>query len=247
MQYVRRYATQCVTKGKPQMTTINIDHRITKKAATEVVGTLGFPSKMPGTSYGIPAQACHTGAKLHDVPDSVCSDCYALRGNYIFRDVKRAQDKRLSSVEDERWVVMMTWQLAYAHATGKGRNGEFAAGWHRWHDSGDIQSVEHLAKICEVAKRTPQMWHWLPTREMGIVAKYVKQGGVIPENLCIRVSATMVDGPATKAWPTTSTVHHKEPVPTNAHECPAPTQGGKCGSCRACWNRDVPQVSYHKH
>jgi hypothetical protein len=35
---------------------------MTLKAATEIAGTLGFPSKMPGTSYGISAKACITGA-----------------------------------------------------------------------------------------------------------------------------------------------------------------------------------------
>jgi hypothetical protein len=118
-------------------------------------------------------------------------------------------------------------------------------GWHRWHDSGDLQSVDHLAKICEVARRTPAIRHWLPTREGSILRDYLKSGGVVTDNLCIRLSATMIDGPAPKAWPTTSTVH-KSAAPVG-HLCPAPTQGNNCGACRACWSRDIPNVSYHKH
>ena len=45
-------------------------------------GGLGYPSKMPGTSYGISAHDCITGAKLAKVEGSVCHGCYALKGNY---------------------------------------------------------------------------------------------------------------------------------------------------------------------
>ena len=32
-----------------------------------------------------------------------------------------------------------------------------------------------------------------------------------------------------------------------ARPVPAPDQGGKCKSCRACWSRDIPNVTYAKH
>ena len=55
---------------------------------------------------------------------------------------------------------------------------------------------------------------------------YKDRGGMVPANLTIRVSATMVDGNATRAWPTTSGVHT---VATKGlRVCPAPTQGNKC-------------------
>lgn len=216
-------------------------------AAKAATGGLGYPSKMPGTSYGIPAAACKTGAKLHAVPDSVCHDCYALKGNYIYPSVQKAQDNRLALIDTEAWVPGMVTLLTVTHARGKGRNGPIDSGWHRWHDSGDIQSVSHLAKICEIARRTPQIRHWLPTRETAMVTAFVRDGGIVPDNLTIRISATMVDGPATKAWPTTSRVHHALCPAAGAHVCPAPTQGNACGDCRACWSRDVEQVTYHKH
>ncbi len=119
------------------------------------------------------------------------------------------------------------------------------SGWHRWHDSGDLQGVWHLAKICDVAAQTPKIRHWIATRETKMVVDYVADGGVIPDNLTIRISATMIDDGPPAAWPLTSTVHdRKEPV---GHICPAPTQGHECRSCRACWSRDVQNISYHKH
>lgn len=212
------------------------------KAAKEITGSLGYPSKMPGTSYGISAKLCHVGAKLAEVKGSVCHGCYALKGHYVHANVAVAHAKRLEGISDPRWTAAMVAMLEKAHATpGKG----FSQGWHRWHDSGDVQSVEHLTKICAVATLTPTIRHWLPTREVKILADYVKRGGVVPTNLTIRVSATMIDGAATKTWPTTSGVYHKRAC--IGYQCPAPKQGNNCGKCRACWDTAVPHVEYCKH
>lgn len=153
--------------------------------ARSIAGTLGFPSKMPGTAYALPASKCIVGSKLVNVPDSVCFGC------------------------------------------------------------GDLQGIWHLAKICEVAAATPNIRHWIATRETKMVLDFVASGGIIPTNLTVRISAVMMDGPAPKSWPLTSTVHDKA-APTG-HACPAPSQNHECGSCRACWSKDVPNVSYAKH
>lgn len=117
----------------------------------------------------------------------------------------------------------------------------------RHHDSGDLQSVEHLTKICTVAALTPKVKHWLPTRELGIVLAYTKAGGTIPANLVVRVSDTMVDGSATKAWPITSGVWKAAKPAKGTHACPSAKYDNTCGPCRACWNSEVKRVSYHKH
>lgn len=227
------------------------------KEAVAIAGPLGYPSKMPGTSYGISAKACITGAKLAQVEGSVCHGCYALKANYLYPSVQIAHDKRIAGLTHPLWVAAMVTMLQAAHASGRGRNGAIASGWHRWHDSGDLQSVDHLTKICAVAAFTPEIRHWLPTREAGIVKAYLASGGVVPDNLAIRVSATMVDGDPSQAAPLTSGVHTKAihfsplneaPAPKRAtHVCPAPRQEGKCGSCRACWSQEVKHVSYHLH
>ena len=51
---------------------------LTLKEAKEITGGLSVPSKMPGYSYGIPAQACKTGSKLVGVKGSVCEHCYEI-------------------------------------------------------------------------------------------------------------------------------------------------------------------------
>ena len=201
--------------------------------AREYVGGLSNPSKMPGQAYSIPARECKVGGKLRDVAGSVCAGCYALKGRYVFQNVQAAQYRRLAAIDRPDWCAAMATAI----------NGQ---PWFRWHDSGDLQSVEHLRKIAEVCGATPNTRHWLPTRERGIVRDYLREYGALPANLTVRLSATMVDGPA-PSMPgiNTSTVHKAgEPV---GHECPAPKQGNSCGDCRACWDSTVANVSYHAH
>ena len=206
----------------------------TLKAAQSIAGTLGTPSKMPGKAYGIPASACITGAKLHSVPNSVCSDCYAMKGQYPAPSVQLGQSRRLAGLDHPQWVDAMIYMIKHA--------GEQ---YFRWHDSGDLQSVQHLLNIVTVAEQCSDVRFWLPTREKKIVRTVLSIIGQFPKNLVIRVSAAMIDGDAPAGFDHVSLVH--EHAPAKAQACPAPQQNGKCGDCRACWSRDVPAVSYHKH
>lgn len=234
---------------------------MTLTEAKRIVGSIGFPSKMPGTSYSLPASACLAGAELAKLPGTICSDCYALGGKASYQrpNATTAMKRRLDGITHPRWVDAMVRLLSRLH-TGPIRCdlGEVGVrlqrkggqrwrwnepGYHRWHDSGDLQSLDHLERIVDVCRATPEIRHWLPTRETSILRRY---RGTIPDNLIIRVSATMIDGPAPSIWPHTSTVHAAT-VPIKSHVCPAPQQNHECGSCRACWSPDVANVSYLKH
>ena len=197
------------------------------KEAIAITGGLSKPSKMPGPAYNLPASQCITGQKLVKVPGSTCAGCYALKGRYRFGNVQKALNRRLKSLEDPRWVTGMITLI-------QGRP------VFRWHDSGDIQSAQHLKNILEVCKQTPDTQHWLPTRESRLLA--LMDPDVVPKNLRIRLSATKVNGAAGKSWPWTSTV-----TDGKDKTCPAPDQGGKCKSCRQCWDRSIQNVQYAKH
>ena len=197
-----------------------------KKEANEIVGGLSATGKMPCPSINLPAVACVTGSKLAKVPGTTCHGCYALKGRYNFKYTKIAMARRLAALQDSRWVRAMVVLM-------EGRK------HFRWHDSGDIQGPWHLKRILEVCKQTPNTKHWLPTREAQLL-QYLDPN-IIPPNLIIRLSATKVDGAASKSWPWTSTVS------TTTKTCPAPNQGGKCLDCRACWNRDIQNITYAKH
>ena len=116
----------------------------------------------------------------------------------------------------------------------------------RWHDAGDVQSEDHLLKIFEVCKRTPDTKHWLPTREAQFLKLITPEE--VPDNLTIRMSSHMVDqGPVT-FWPWTSTVKSKKgDWHKSKNICPAPQQNNECRDCRACWDRNTKNVQYGKH
>jgi hypothetical protein len=125
-----------------------------KTEASNITGSLSKPSKMPGKAYGLPAKECKTGSKLAKIPGSTCSSCYALKGCYVFKVVQDAQYRRLDAIRHPLWVQAMAFHLTHQKADV-----------FRWHDSGDVQDLKHLAKIFKVAKLTPGIRHWLPTRE----------------------------------------------------------------------------------
>jgi len=194
------------------------------KEAKEITGSLTRTSKMPGLSYSLPAWECKTGSKLRKVKDSVCSMCYALKGNYTrYKAIKAAQYVRLKSIEDSRWIEAMTAQV-------------HRSTYFRWHDAGDVQDLAHLKKIYAVCEATPNTKHWMPTREAWIKDHLDSK----PDNLVIRFSPPMI-GQRNESWPNSSMV-----VLKNA-SCPAPSQGNSCGDCRACWDPSVKVVSYGKH
>lgn len=207
------------------------------KEAKEITGGLSNPSKMPGKAYSIPASRCKVGSKLAKVKGSVCFECYALKGMYRFGNVQKALEKRYQSLADVRWVNSMAWLISNQ-----------SKDYFRWHDSGDIQSIDHLHKIVQVCKLTPDTKHWLPTREYKLVEDYIKKHGALPSNLVIRLSAHKVDfAPPSKlanrlGVQTSSVVSNKDD-----YTCKAPNQENACKDCRLCWNPKVANVAYLKH
>jgi hypothetical protein len=206
------------------------------KDAKKITGSLTRTSKMPGMSYSLPAWECKTGSKLSKIPGSVCFNCYAMKNNYIrYPAIKAAQYDRLKKIKRAQWVVAMASQI---------KNQEFF----RWHDAGDVQDLDHLKKIFRVCELTPDVKHWMPTREAWI-SEHLNEK---PKNLIIRFSATMVDQSSKKlpkAWRNTSTVSSNlnKTYYSEGHLCPAPKQGNACKDCRACWDGRIRNIVYGKH
>ena len=194
------------------------------KEALKITDSFTKTSKMPGLSYSLPAWACQTGSKLRLVKTSPCFGCYALKGNYTrYPAIREAQYRRLEAINHPDWVTAMAAVIKRQK-------------WFRWHDAGDVQDQQHVEKIFEICRLTPETRHWLPTREAWIKDHLDSK----PENLVIRFSPPMM-GQRNDSWPNSSMV-----VETGA-SCPAPAQGGKCLDCRQCWDPAVKVVSYGKH
>ena len=219
------------------MQTITI-HPMRKLDAALIAGSVTHTTKMPCKSYSLPTVACITGFKMAQIPGSICSTCYANKGNYVAyaNNIEPAQHARLDSLNDALWVDAMVSHI--------GNDSYF-----RWHDSGDLQGLWHLEKIAQVAQLTPECMHWLPTREYSMVKAYISKHGALPGNLIVRLSAMYVDKQVTipaslqnQANVTVSNVHTITPM---GLECHAPKNKGQCGECRACWSTEP--VSYKAH
>ncbi len=227
-------------------------------------GKLGAPSKMPGFAFGLSAFKCQRGEILAQDPNSPCAHCYARSNFYLTKDtVREAHERRLQGLTHPEWVLAMVTLIV----NEVDRNDPYF----RWHDSGDLQGVWHLANIVDVCRQTPWVNYWLPTHEPFMVREYLErvkrnEALSIPPNLCIRVSADGMDQPPTHAegleGVRTSTVHHGHGNArvvqvsdrrNDSVECKSylrskkPGSAGVCGSCRACWNTDVINVSYPMH
>jgi len=207
-----------------------------KREALAVVGGLSNPSKMPGKSIGLPASECSVGGKLQKIAGSVCFNCYALKGQYGLPVVQKAQHKRLRALSDPRWISAMVTLIQGMEVF-------------RWHDSGDIQSMEHLKSVMAVIRATPNTRHWIPTKEKALIKRWVKQGNTVPKNCIIRLSAPMIDMrikhngvsvPGIKF----SAAHTTSP---QGRACSAYKRGGECGDCRDCWDRRIDCISYPLH
>ena len=209
-----------------------------KKDASALTGGLTQTSKMPCKSYSLPTEACDTGFKMSKIEGSVCFFCYANNGFYKLyeKTIKPAQFARLDSLTSPYWVDAMVALI--------GEDQYF-----RFHDSGDLQSLEHFKKIVEVCERTPKTKHWLPTREYSIIKAFISAGGVIPKNLIVRLSGMYPDKAVivpkslqNVRGVTTSNVHTVKPL---GRACKAPEQNGECRDCRDCWESKV--ISYALH
>lgn len=240
---------------------VSLPQLMTVREAQAIAGTLGHPSKMPGFSYGISAKKCITGSKLRSVPGSVCSGCYAMTDWYhSWRPLLQGHARRWEGIHHPRWVDAMVRMISSA-CVGENR-------WFRWHDSGDIQGAWHFRRIVEVAERTPEITHWIPTREYAIVAQVIRErlasGKAMPPNLTIRLSAHMIDQEPVIPLELQD-VLGQLPVSTvstvslirsgfqvvegkGSVECRAvEARDNKCGSCRACWDPRVKSVNYPQH
>jgi len=215
---------------------------ITKKSASEYLDyKLADNKKMPCKTFNLSAWDCKTGGILADDPKSVCHGCYAKKSHYLIYRENHAPgyDKRMRSIDSIHWVD------AIIKLIGDDK-------YFRWFASGDLQSVNMLNKIVQIAEKMPNTKFWLPTHEPKIIKGWLKEyKRSFPKNLIIRLSAVHVDKESKIPKSLqghqnilTSTVHTIDPIGNN---CLAPKQNGACESCRACWDTKIKNVSYKAH
>jgi len=164
-----------------------------------------------------------------------CAGCYALGGFYNMKSVKEPRQENREDWKRADWVQDMIAELDNDR-------------YFRWFDSGDMYHHGLAVKILEVMQHTPWCKHWLPTR----MHKFSKFLGVIEQmqalpNVVVRLSSDSITGETIEGETTSTIVPTSDDVREGQQLCPAYTNKGKCGKCRACWDKGVQVIAYPAH
>ena len=164
-----------------------------------------------------------------------CKGCYAVGGNYRFKNVKQARSHNKKDWKRSEWVADMIEELDSDR-------------YFRWFDSGDMYSLALAEKMYEICKATPWTRHWIPTR----MHKFKKFRDVIDrlnalDNVVVRLSSDGINGEIIEEAEYSSTIIPFIDSVTIATVCNAPLQDGKCKKCRLCWDKSTKVIAYAGH
>jgi len=195
------------------------------------------PSKMPCRSWSLQAlETCPASKDSNGELVPACKGCYATSGNYRFPNVKAPREHNKEDWQAPDWVDVMVSELDNDR-------------YFRWFDSGDVYDIRLARKILEIMRKTPWVKHWLPTR----MHKFDKFKSVLDNmdalpNVVVRLSSDGVLGETVENAANSSTIvpSRKYLTPTMSL-CGASEREGKCGTCRACWDKTVSIVAYPAH
>jgi hypothetical protein len=166
---------------------------------------------------------------------SACSGCYATTGMYHFGAVKKVRANNKEDWKRESFVK------DFVNALAKEK-------YFRWFDSGDMYSIKLAEKMYQIMVQTPNTKHWLPTR----MYKFPKFAGILGQmqalpNVMVRYSSDEIDGTFTKGLHGSTILPEGMTTPEGVKVCTAPSQGGKCLDCRACYDKNIPVIGYVAH
>lgn len=155
-------------------------------------GGFSSPGKMINDTYSFPTHMCMVGGRLREIPGTVCSNCYAHeRGKYPLNNVQRHLLRNYDAYkrDPDRWASALSTLIP--------RQTNFMDVF-RFHDSGDLDSAEHLAYIAAMKERVDAISNrdhmfWIPTREWDVVNRLMRERGQLPENMAVRLSIPNVN------------------------------------------------------
>tara|TARA_B100001175_G_scaffold90732_1_gene76516 strand:+ start:10042 stop:11808 length:1767 start_codon:yes stop_codon:yes gene_type:complete len=246
-------------------------------------GGFGAPDKMPGASFGLPVHLCHVGGRLGMVAGSTCggSDgkmCYAKQGRYPLNPKQTQLWRNFHGLTDDD---PLSYASAFAHRA-PAESFYYGTNKFRHMDSGDLQEGEeetdrdygaqHFAMLNDIASATPQLEHWLPTRESAGVKSFLDRRGwdAIPKNMNVMLSlpwiGQAVDNEINEAYGLPllgedfsagyeELLEHPRIKASSASSldpsvksCPASMLGGNCEdyNCDDCWHGTEP-ISFNVH
>lgn len=106
------------------------------------------------------------------------SDCFALGGNYLFKNVKEKQEERLQASRKNNFVEIITSEIK-----------KLNVGAVRVHDSGDYYSRKYLEKWIEIANKNPDVIFYSYTKSVQFFkSDYDTWSVTLPSNMVITFS-----------------------------------------------------------
>jgi hypothetical protein len=198
---------------------------------------LSKAGKMPCRSWSLEAKNTCPGSIDTNTKELVdaCKGCYAATGNYRFPNVKKPRIHNKEDWKQSDWVAVMVKELDNDR-------------YFRWFDSGDVYHPELAKKMYQVMVSTPWVKHWLPTRSHKLkrILPILEKMKLLP-NVMVRYSSDSVRGEFNKDIHGSAIVGEDQLDTKGVTICHAYTNEGKCGDCRACWDKSVSTVAYVQH
>lgn len=224
--------------------------KVEKRAIDRQNGILNIlfssPSKMPCFTWSTLARVHCPGSRSRDELTGMmqlvaaCKVCYAAAGHYRHESTKLVREFNAQEWEHSDFVDGFVAKL-------------FGHMFFRWFDSGDLHSVQLAEKIYQIMLLSPKTLFWLPTRSW----KLPKFKNVIDRmqklaNCVVRFSSDSITGKLAPTDNPQSIIYGNidELTAVNGFQCKAyngKNSDPQCGTCRACWSKDVPIVGYAGH
>lgn len=175
--------------------------------------------------------------------DAPCKKgCYALKGNWIFLNVKNSLQNNLDDFLNDK-------EKFFNDIINYLKNGLTTYKYFRWFSSGDIVNDDFLKGMVNVAKQCKNTKFLCFTKKFEIVNNYLNNGGVIPNNLKIVFSAWNKDFKVDNPYNLPMTyvffkkAENNAKIPSLAIPCK-----GKCDECLACWGlKNGQSVFFNQH
>ena len=122
--------------------------------------------------------------------------------------------------------------------------------WFRWHSSGDIPDAQYFGMMVQIAEHFPEVKFLCFTKWYEIVNNFIDDGGVIPDNLNVVLSAWgewIPENPHNLPMSYIRFKNQDSPIPEDAHPC-----SGFCGQCVFsecnCWTlKHGESVVFNQH
>ena len=171
--------------------------------------------------------------------DAPCrKGCYALKGNWLFPNVKNSLENNLKEFLEDK-------EKFFNDIVKFINNGLTTYKYFRWFSSGDIVNLDFFNGMIETAKKCKQTKFLCFTKKFEIVNDYLKNGGKIPNNLKIVFSTWTKDFKVENPFnlPMTYVFFKKEENNADIPNLAIPCKG-KCDECLACWNLKKGQSVY---